>query len=607
MIKTLLNCFFVTTLLVFFVLFNSCVSTPDASASVSTEATEQDVTNSVKVSDSKASDVINDQNSQSESIQEKPVVSLYVPEKIERVFFSFEDESILKDLEKGSPLSLNLAASKLRKSANNYTEPEIVALSMMSSVMSMVWSSEKNSIEVPDLPIKANPYTAAVESAKIGIYDENTGNSDFFTLVLPSLVVVTSFTNQDYYPLSEKALKQALELNKKSVLANYLLARLYLRMNKTENAIKILEETVKLAPECYEVNYYLANSYYSIGKIQEAEKITNSMLLKFSRNLSLLKLCTEISFAKKDFLSAEQYIAQVLQHEPDNLRYLLYRIQVLVEQENYIKAVPLLDVYARSDKSSKEYLLLRSKIQYKWNKNSTAAFATIEEAMMLYPDDFDILLAAAELAAETGSIVRGKTAGQFAKEILVINPENIKALEICKKDAIQQRNWQNAYEYSKTLLDKNKNNTEIVSHINICLNLNKVSEAQNYANTYYAEYPNSDEAKEMYIRCLVASGNKTEAQNLIASLLPKASAKLKSFLYYQRSLFTQTDAEKLADLRQSLTANPRNQEPLFELYRYYFVKKDYRKAQYYLKQVVALNPADQYILGLNAELDSLLN
>ncbi|MBR5867022.1 MAG: tetratricopeptide repeat protein [Spirochaetaceae bacterium] len=586
--RTLFNCFCVTALLGFFTLFNSCVSTPDINSS---ETPDEVVTEKETVTES-------------EPVPEKPVVSLYVPEKIERVFFSFNDESIMHDLEIGSPNALNSAALKLKKSASNYTEPEAVALSVASSIMSMVWPYQKNTIEVPDYPINANPYTASIESAKIGIYDENTGNSDFFTLVLPSLIVVTSYSNEDYYPLSETALKAALELNKKSVLANYLLGRLYLRMNRIEDAVKIFETTIKLAPEIFEVNYHLANTLFITGRIQEAQKITDSMSARFPKNLTLLKLCTEISLAKKDYIAAEQYIAQVLQQEPDNLRYLLYRIKVLVEQENYIKAVPLLDVYARSDKSSKEYLLLRSKIQYDWNKNSAAAFATIEEAMMLYPDDFDIILAAAELASETGSIVRGKTAGQFAREILLVSPDNIKALEICKKDAIQQRDWQNAYEYSRDLLRLENNADNLVlAHINICLNLNKVSEAQSLANSYYADFPDSDDAKEMYIRCLVASGNKTEALNMITKLLSGASPKLKSYLYYQRSLFAQTDAEKLADLRQSLTAVPRNQEPLFELYRYYFEKKDYRKAQYYLKQVVALNPNDQYILGLNAELD----
>ena len=108
------------------------------------------------------------------------------------------------------------------------------------------------------------------------------------------------------------------------------------------------------------------------------------------------------------------------------------------------------------------------------------------------------------------------------------------------------------------------------------------------------------------MRVQAAAGNTGEVRSLIASMLPSASSQLKSFLYYQRSMLATNDSDKLADLRQSLTANPRNSEALFELYRYYFERKDYRKAQYYLKQVVALNTSDEEMLRLNLELEALL-
>ena len=144
--RTLFNCFCVTALLGLFTLFNSCVITPDINSS---ETPDEVVTEKETVTES-------------EPVPEKPVVSLYVPEKIERVFFSFNDESLMHDLEIGSPNALNSAALKLKKSASNYTEPEAVALSVASSIMSMVWPYQKNTIEVPDYPINANPYTASI-------------------------------------------------------------------------------------------------------------------------------------------------------------------------------------------------------------------------------------------------------------------------------------------------------------------------------------------------------------------------------------------------------------------------------------------------------------
>ena len=144
-------------------------------------------------------------------------------------------------------------------------------------------------------------------------------------------------------------------------------------------------------------------------------------------------------------------------------------------------------------------------------------------------------------------------------------------------------------------------------YIRSCLGFGRVSEAQREVTTLYSQHPDSDEVKELYIRVLAAAGNKGEVRSLIASQLPSASNQLKSFLYYQRSLLATNDTDKLADLRQSLTANPRNSDSLFELYSYYFDRKDYRKAQYYLKQVVALNTNDEEMLLLNTQLEELLN
>ena len=67
-----------------------------------------------------------------------------------------------------------------------------------------------------------------------------------------------------------------------------------------------------------------------------------------------------------------------------------------------------------------------------------------------------------------------------------------------------------------------------------------------------------------------------------------------------------TEDSALADLRSSLIANPRNSESLFRLYEIYYEKEDYRKAQYYLRQVVAINPNDSSIRKLNEALTQLV-
>lgn len=536
---------------------------------------------------------------------EEPTVAtpLFVPEIENQGFFAFSDKSIMKDMEIGSPAAIRRAAAKVR---NPSTQPEKVILAVASSLMTIVWPSEQNSIAMPS-DIAANAYTGAIESAKMGIYDVNTGNTDFFTMVLPSLVLLTSYNQTDYYSQALTTLLEALEMRPDSVLVQYLLGTLYQKMGDLNSSAQMFEKAAETTEHCFETNYALAQVLFLKGEYVRSQEIASRMLQSFPGNLKFLKLLSQIATKTGNYTLAESYINQVLQQEPENSQFLLLRVEVLLDQGNYVKAVSFLDIYARVDKSSKSYLLLRSRIQNEWNKNPVAAAATVEQALELYPHDSEVILAAAQLAAVTGNTVQGKTAGELADEILGREPDNDTAIFIRAKDALTRKDWDTAYSNTSRLVAKDTVSlVQKLLHIQACLGANQVKEAQTEVNLLYQQHKDSDDVKELYIRVQAAAGNKGEVRSLIASMLPSASSLLKSFLYYQRSLLATNDTDKLADLRQSLTANPRNTEALFELYEYYFDRKDYRKAQYYLKQVVSLNTNDEQILRLNAELDALL-
>lgn len=532
-----------------------------------------------------------------------PATPLFVPEITDQGFFVFSDKSIMPDMEIGSPDSIRMAVSKIK---NPTSQPEKIIVAVASYLMSIVWPSEQNTIEIPP-GIEANAYTAAIESAKVGIYDVNTGNTDFFTTVLPSLVLLTSSSQSDYYSQSLSALQAGLKMRPDSVLVHYLLGCLYQRMGNLDSSLEMYKKASSLAEDCLEVNYAFSEVNYLKGNYETAQETARRMLTIFPGNLKLLKLLAQIATKMGNYDVAENYINQVLQQEPDNAQFLLLRVEVLMDQGSYVKAVSLLDVYSRVDKVSKDYLLLRSRIQNEWNKNSIAAAATAEQALELYPDDTDVILAAANLATVTGSNVQGKSAGELAAEILEKDADNEEAVFIRAKDAVVRKDWEMAYNDTSQLMARgNASLSRKLLHVEACLGANRIQEAQRIVEELYREYPESDDAKELYVRVQAAAGNNGEVRSLIAGMLPSASSQLKSFLYYQRSMLATSDSDKLADLRQSLTANPRNSDALFELYRYYFEREDYRKAQYYLKQVVALNANDEDMLRLNLELEALL-
>ena len=276
---------------------------------------------------------------------------------------------------------------------------------------------------------------------------------------------------------------------------------------------------------------------------------------------------------------------------------------------DYIKASSLLDVYSKSSLVDRDYLLLRATLQREWNKNNAAAAETIGRALSYYTDDEEVLLFAAKVSGDLGVPIGGLTALELSERVLEIHPGQKEALSISIAELGRLEEWQKAYELSESLIsDPDEVSPSVLySHIDICIALSYFEEALRLAQSLYSENEEDEEVQQAYVKALVASGRQAQAGKLIADLLSSTpNAKMKSFLYYQKSLLD-TDSETiLSDLRSSLTANPRNKDSLYRLYRIYYNRQDWRRAQYYLKQVVALNRSDPDILALDAELDTLI-
>ena len=111
---------------------------------------------------------------------------------------------------------------------------------------------------------------------------------------------------------------------------------------------------------------------------------------------------------------------------------------------------------------------------------------------------------------------------------------------------------------------------------------------------------------QAYVLAYSSVGSRDAVIKYIDSQINTSSQKMKSYLYYRRSFLQLTEEKSLADLRSSLISNPRNSDALFRLYELYYAKQDYRKAQYYLRQVVAINPNDSSFKKLNEALTKLI-
>jgi Tfp pilus assembly protein PilF len=529
-----------------------------------------------------------------------------VPEIEPSSFFASIPKETLRAVEIGSPAQLRRAASSLYKSGGGYSLPESVLLNVCAEVTRLAWPSSPPIQDKPPVTEK-NAYTGALDSVRLGIYDVSTGNVDFLTDLLPSLILLTSSTRNDYYARSEGDLKAALNLNGDSVLVNYLLGILCKKKGDGEGAFKYFQEALRLDGTCFEVRLAFASSLYGLGRLSEAEQAAARLLSSYPDSVQALKLAAEIAFAQKKYPQAGEYVARVLQQEPENSYYLLFRARILILTGEYIKAASLLDAYSRTDNTSRDYLLLRAQIQSGWNKNTPAAIATVEQALSLYPSDSEVILLAAKLAGAAGRRIAGRTAGDYANLILAKTPDDPAALAIVVADAVSKRRWMDAYRSSVIIQKQSPSLGDSITHVVICLALGNNAEARSMAESLYARDGENDDVRQVYIKMLVAQGERIRALGLINTWLSAAKPSMKSFLYWQRSLLGADGSEILNDLRLSLTSDPRNSDALMEMYTYYFTHKDYRKAQYYLKQVVALNPNDEHTLELSASLEKLLN
>ena len=524
---------------------------------------------------------------------------------IEKKPFQDIDKEIFFNMESGTFTSLKNAVTKLRRADMEYSQDEAILLYTASAMMEILYPEQKINWQVPEAS-EENSYVASILSAKKGAYDFSSPLEDCLSCLLPSLLLVTVPSVQNYYPDSEAALKKALEYNEKSVLARYLLGLLYNRQKRYEEAALYLEKAYE-AEKNPSITVAYAEALLYSGNTQKAYELTRTDTQTAVTSVELLYLASVAAFNEGDYEAADNYIIQVLQREPDNGDYLLFRGRILMAKGEYIKVSSLLDAYERVKKNNKSYLLLRSQLLLVWNKNTAAASSVLTEAMNNYGKDTDVLLASASLASSASVKIAGFSAEELVAMVLAASPDKTEAIKIHVAEAIKNENWNEAYKANSRLVNEFKISDALVSHIKICIALKKLDEARSSIKQLTAfKGSENDEVIESTIKLYIAEGKKSEAHALITKQLANANAKAKSILYYERSRISPTEEGQLSDLRSSLTANPRNQEALYDLYLLYYNRKDYRKAQYYLNQVVALSPNDPKLLEKQEELKTLI-
>lgn len=515
------------------------------------------------------------------------------------------DAASLALIEVGSPDSIVKAVQRINADPRGMTDQNRIMLSVAADLMKLLYPAESVTWPIPSVP-DTSPYIGALKSARQGVYDYNTGNADFLSIVLPSLVLVTGTGPGDYYDDAEKALLKASAMNPGSVLPPYFLALLATRRGNVAASDAFYEKTWNLDNSCYPAGVGYARSLIRRGNGKTAYAVSGVLLARYPDSLDMVALCAEATFAMKDWPAADPYVLRVLKAQPDNTAFLLMRARILIEGAEYLKANSLLDAFATRNRTDKNYLLLRARVYREWNKDVDSAAALLADADRLYPDDTDVLLASAEVCYQTGQPLNGLAGRDFVRAVLRKDGGNRFALALLANDYIASASWPEAVKTAEDLVGISGDDAARLVLLRACLGAGQSARAVSLARELYGGARRDDTVTGLYLAALIASGDSRSASDVIKSRMLDAGSSLKSVLYYYESRLAADPELRLSSLRSSLLADPRNKQSLFAMYELYFDRKDYRKAQYYLKQVIALDPVNPAYLRLQSKLDEML-
>ena len=513
------------------------------------------------------------------------------------------DETAVSLLELGTPDGIRSAVSRISDSAG-MSDLNRSALFIAAELMATLYPLERVTWNVPSVP-EQDAYTRIIRAAKMGLADYSSGEG-FFPLTLPALALF--YAPNASLPLDQmdSALAKAAGINPSSVLPPWFRAEIAKRQGRRDDAAAFYKQAWELDNGCYPAGLSHAEALIGSGDARAALDIARTILARYSSSLDAMRLCAESHIALGEWSAAEPYITRALQAEPSSADFMLLRARLLVERKDYLAANTLLDSVGSSNKTSKNYLLLKARIGREWNRNTAQAVSYLQDALRLYPDDEAVLLAGAEVCYESGMTLNGKTGRDLVLQVLARSPNNVEALSLLVTDYIGAFEWQNAVSTAERFAAAAPGERSSLLLARAYSGAGQTGRALSIMRGLYSANPSDEEIADLYLEALIDSGDSAQARRIIDSMMPNASTSLQSKLYYHLSRLQTDPDQELSSLRSSLLTDPRNSSALFAMYAWYFRMGDYRRAQYYLKQVAAINPQNREYARLLSELEGMM-
>jgi Tfp pilus assembly protein PilF len=283
------------------------------------------------------------------------------------------------------------------------------------------------------------------------------------------------------------------------------------------------------------------------------------------------------------------------------------RARILVEQGRYMQAQAPLDIYSSLNPNNKTYLFLRARVQAEGYRNRDAALNYLRSILRSFPDDDEVSVYAARILMDSSRSEDQAEGGELFRRLLARPNPSPAVLGLGLQDAIRREAWREAQTYLGRLLEERRSFQDLLNAYTVERGLGNNARALSYARELYERDPSNEEGIAAYISALIDTGRPDEAGRMIESRLSAlGGGAVKSRYYYLRSRIRTGEESAMNDLRSSLFEDPRNLNALIALFEIYHRRRDERRAVYYLKQALAIDPGNPYLKRYEGEYAGLL-
>jgi tetratricopeptide (TPR) repeat protein len=506
---------------------------------------------------------------------------------------------IRRDVELGSPSSLQRALQSMRQEGIDTLDFGRAMTFVAVRMANALYPDLKLALPPVDPP-QLSPYYKILQDVDKGVYrPPGAAKADFLELLLPSFVLLGN-PGPDVLKSAEADLLAADSMGKSSALTPYFLGLLRERSQDYGTALSFYERARLIASDCYPADLGRVRALMALDRPEAALGVLVALREKFPDHNGIKKTLALAYYESGDYAKASPLVASVLQSEPSNSRFLLMRAHLLVLAKSYQQATPLLDAYAGVNPKDRLFLLLRARVAWEGENDAEKALGYLKTGLEAFPDDEDLSMLAARIR------MRGTEADKVEGRLLLgvvlaEDPKNVEALRFLLVDSLAGNDPAAPAGYLERLIAEDKGFSDYSLAVQAYRKGGELASALDWAGRWYQSAPDSEDAASTYVQLLIATKSVQAAQDLIAKKIQdRGSSKFKSRLWTYKSRLEPSDDAAMSDLRSSLLENPENLEALVAMFDLYFKQKDYRKAQFYLKQALAAGPQDPEVLARDA-------